>query len=197
VSQSRDIAGSEGRSTNLLGALAVAVGDRLRVATEDAARHTAAAPAALVALHGFLAGGSMDELRRVVGLTPSGAVRLVDRLEADDYVQRRPGANGRAVSLVLTANGHRAARRVLAARSAALDRVLGELSEAERRAFERIAGKLLRTLAVDRLADRAAGHPPPGGYLCRLCDLTACGRDRGACPVTGLATTTGSKGTGT
>ena len=137
VSQSRDVAGSEGRSTNLLGALAVAVGDRSRVATEDAARRRP--------LHGrrssrctVLAGDQWMDLRRVVGLIrPGGAARgqvWRPTASSDDA-----GANGRAVSLVLTSNGHRAARRVLAARWAALDRVLGELSEAECRAFERIA----------------------------------------------------------
>jgi MarR family transcriptional repressor of emrRAB len=39
-----------------------------------------AAPAALVALHEFLCGASIDQLRQVVGLTPSGAVRLIDKL---------------------------------------------------------------------------------------------------------------------
>jgi DNA-binding MarR family transcriptional regulator len=197
VSQSRSARErSANRATNLLGALALAVGDRMRVATEDAARHTAAAPAALVALHEFLAGASMDDLRKVVGLTPSGAVRLVDRLVADGYVQRRPGANARALSLVLTAPGHRAARRVLSARSATLTAALGELSDADLRAFERVCEKLLRTLAADRLADRARGRPPPGGYLCRLCDFTACGRERGDCPVTRLTTSAGPTGAG-
>ena len=57
----------------------------------------------------------MDDLRNVLGLTPSGAVRLVDRLAADGYVERRAGADGRSLALRLTPAGSRVARRVLSA----------------------------------------------------------------------------------
>ena len=82
------------RSANLLGALSLAVADAMRRATEDAAGHTSAGPAALVALDQFLDGRTMEDLRRAMGLTGSGAVRLVDRLEADGYVRRRPAPTG-------------------------------------------------------------------------------------------------------
>ena len=55
--------------------------DQIRSAEEAAARHGSSAPAALGALHEFLGGASVDELRQVVGLSPSGAVRLIDKLE--------------------------------------------------------------------------------------------------------------------
>ena len=97
--------------------------DRMREATESAASHGAAGPAALTALDEFLGGRSMDDLRRVLGLTHSGAVRLVDRLAADGCVERRAGADGRSVALVLTAKGRRVARRVRAARAEALESV--------------------------------------------------------------------------
>ena len=125
----------------------------------------------------------MDDLRRAVGLTPSGAVRLVDRLVAAGLVERRPGHDGRSVALVLTASGRRTARRVLAARAEALDRVLTELSQADRASLTRIAEKLLAALTRDRLAERQHGHEPSGGWLCRLCDFEACGREHGACPA--------------
>src|SRR6187200_2487250 len=97
------------RSANLLGALSLAVADAMRRATEDAAGHASAGPAAL---DQFLDGRSMEDLRRAMGLTGSGAVRLVDRLEADGYVRRRAGPDGRTLALVLTARGRRAAERV-------------------------------------------------------------------------------------
>jgi MarR family transcriptional repressor of emrRAB len=93
---------SPDRTTNLFGALMLVAGDEIRRATEIAANHTDAAPAALVALHEFLGGRSIDDLRNAVGLTPSGAVRLVDRLVSAGYVERRPGSDRRAVALVLT-----------------------------------------------------------------------------------------------
>jgi MarR family transcriptional regulator, negative regulator of the multidrug operon emrRAB len=171
------------RLTNLAGALALAVTDRMRNATEAAAEHGAAAPAALVSLHEFLGRGSMEQLARAVGLSHSGAVRLVDRLALNGYVERRPCSDGRQVALVLTGRGHAAARRVLAARSAALKSVLGGLSPAERRSLTEIADKLIRSITRERLEERAQGRVPTGGWLCRLCDFEDCGRPDGACPA--------------
>jgi MarR family transcriptional repressor of emrRAB len=175
------------RESNLLGALALALSDRMRESTEAAAKHTAAAPAALVALHEFLGGRSVDDLRRAIGLTHSGAVRLVDRMVAQGYVERRPGADGRSVALQLTAGGHRAARRILAARAGALDDLLGQLSEADHRALTRITEKMLRAITLQRLAERRRNRPPIGGWMCRLCDFQACGRPQGACPAANAA----------
>ena len=171
------------REANLLGALSLALVDAMRDATERVAGHRSSGPAALVALHEFLGGGSMDDLRNALGLTPSGAVRLVDRLAADGHVERRAGANGRSLALVLTPAGRRAARRVQAARRDAVEAVLGELSSAEREALTRINEKLIRAITADRLALRHSGGTPAGGWLCRLCDFGACGRERGACPA--------------
>src|SRR5207302_8382662 len=79
------------RTANLLGTHALAVADRLRAATEDAAGLGGAAPAAIVSLHAFAGGRTVDFLRRVLELTPSGAVRLIDRLAAEGLVQRVRG----------------------------------------------------------------------------------------------------------
>lgn len=175
------------RLTNLVGALALALSDRMRDATETAAGHGAAAPSALVALHEFLGHGSMDQLRRAIGLTPSGAVRLVDRLVQHGYAERQPGSDGRSVALVLTTRGEAAARHVLAARSAALESVLLELSPAETTSLTTITEKLLAAITRERLADREDGRDPSGGWLCRLCDFDACGRQHGACPAAASA----------
>ena len=69
---------SDRRLANIFGALTLAVADDLRDATETATGQAAAWPSALVALHEFLDRPTVDELRRVVGLTHSGAVRLID-----------------------------------------------------------------------------------------------------------------------
>jgi MarR family transcriptional repressor of emrRAB len=180
------------RDVNLLGTLSLVISDRIRDATEQAAGHSSAAPAALVALHEFLGGCSIDDLRKTVGLTPSGAVRLVDRLEGDGYVRRRPGADGRSVALVLTPSGREAAQRVLAARSAVLREILGALTDADRSDFARIVERLLPWVVSDRMAARARGDVPPGGWMCRMCDFSACGRNVGRCPVAAAAADTGS-----
>lgn len=175
------------RTNNLLGAFGLAVGDRIRGVTEHAGGHGAAAPAALTALHQFLSGGSIEDLRDVVGLSHSGTVRLVDRLEADGLVERRHGADGRAVSLRLTRAGRRRSQRIQAARAQALEAIVDTLSDVERSQLESVLERLLATLTEQRVEARLAGAPPTGGWLCRLCDLGACGRDEGRCPTAAAA----------
>ena len=90
------------RLINVLAALALALADGIRDATEAAAGMTGAAPSALVALHQFLAGRTTEDLAQATGLTHSGAVRLIDRLVDAGLVERRPGRDGRSLSIVLT-----------------------------------------------------------------------------------------------
>src|ERR687897_432069 len=79
------------RDANLLGALSLAVAERVEAATRAAAAHGGSAPAALAALDVFLGGSSIDTVRKPLGLTHSAAVRLVDRLEVAGLVRRGAG----------------------------------------------------------------------------------------------------------
>lgn len=166
------------RDANLLGALSLAAADRLHRATAEAAQHGASAPAALVALAGYLDGATLEALRQVLGLTHSGAVRLADRLDAAGLLARGPQPDARAVALRLTPAGRRAAARVQAAREAALAEVLAPLAPGERETLAGLHARLLAGLTPDRAAARR---------LCRLCDADACGHAEGRCPVTRAA----------
>jgi DNA-binding MarR family transcriptional regulator len=177
----------EDRLANVLGALALAVTDEVAAATEQAVGHTGAGPAALVALQEFLDGGSVDRLRRAVGLTHSGAVRAVDRLEGGGLVERRPGADGRSVSVVVTPEGRRVAQQAADARRATVRALLGVLDAGERVVLTSIVEKLVAAAVTGRLAARAAGREPPGGWFCRLCDPGACQRPEGRCPAANAA----------
>lgn len=159
---------------NVLGALALAVSDRMREAVTGDAAHSDTAAAALSALDQFLEAPPVDRLAQVVGLSQSGGVRLVDRLEADGLVSRRPGRDGRTAAVWLTADGRRAARRLADARLDLLREVLGGLTAAEQDAAAELAGKLLVGLMREPGATR---------WTCRLCDLGACGRPDGHCPL--------------
>jgi len=147
----------------------------MRASVEGAAGHGASGPAALVALDGLAAGGSIDSLRRLLGITHSGAVRLVDRLVAARLVERRIGADARAVSIHLTPEGRRAARRVMTAREAALEQVLAVLEPAERAQLDSLLPTLLGGLAA---------APDEALRICRLCDMRACGHGTDRCPLT-------------
>lgn len=171
----RKAGGGGDRSANLLGALSLVVVDRMSEAITDASDQSQTTATALSWLHHFRDGVSIDLLRQVLGLTPSGGVRLVDRLEDVGYVQRGPGSDARAVSVVLTASGRRAAQRVSAARNAVLEDTLAVLSKSERRTFEDLVSRLL----VGRIRGPGAVR-----WMCRLCDAQTCGSDTGHCPIT-------------
>jgi DNA-binding MarR family transcriptional regulator len=161
------------REANLLGVLALEVAGRVTAATADAASLGAAAPAAIAALQ-LYPGCTIEELRRVVGLSQPGAVRLVDRLQSTGVVERRAGRDGRTVALALTDDGVAKAQRILEARLQAADDVLAVLDDDGRRALEPLLERLVGSLAADHGEARR---------VCRLCDVDACGHpDR--CPIT-------------
>src|SRR5258708_29639559 len=89
---------------NLLGALSLAVMDRIEQGARDIIGHAGETPAALIVI-GYGQGMTNDKLRRILGLSHSGTVRLVDRLVSDRLVERRPGKDGREIALYLTATG--------------------------------------------------------------------------------------------
>jgi len=164
---------SYSRAANLLGALALAVCDRLREATEHLDDGLAASePAALVTLAHY-PGQSILTLGRTLGLTHSGAVRLADRLEASGLVRRAPSGRGRTLALSLTQRGRSAAMKVLARRQAAVEQLAGMLDPGEVAALERLAARLLAGITTDR----GSAH-----RICRLCDEPLCVGEAG-CPV--------------
>lgn len=165
---------ADDRLANVLGAFALGVVDELEAATERAA---------LLALSELLEGRSVDDLRRAVGLSHSGGVRVVDRLTAEGLVERRRGPDGRSVALFLTAAGRRRAAQVRSARMATLQDLLGVLDGREQEALTGMLEKLVGAVVARRLETRAAGAGPAGGWLCRLCDPVACERPEGRCPA--------------
>jgi DNA-binding MarR family transcriptional regulator len=162
------------RAANILGALSLVVADRMADAEAGAAGRSDSAPAALSALLHFLDRPSVDLLRQVLGLTSSGTVRLVDRLQESGYVERGPGIDGRSTSITLTEPGREVAERVSQARAAVLEHALGALTPAEREAFDQLMGKVLVGMMRGPGATR---------WICRLCDIGICRGDAGGCPV--------------
>jgi DNA-binding MarR family transcriptional regulator len=166
------------RTANLLGALAQTIADRCADEMAAAGGRSPSSSAALSALLHFLDSPSVDRLRQVLGLTPSGTVRLLDRLAADGYIERGPGADGRSVTITLTASGRDVAERVAAARAAVLTEALGGLPPAQREALDDIAGTILTRLMQPLGSVR---------WMCRLCDTGVCRGGPGGCPVTNEA----------
>jgi len=170
--------GDLARGANLLGAVSLAVTDRIRVAAERGAAHGGSAPAALVSLAGYLDGSPIDAVRSPLALTHSATVRLVDRLVAAGLARRREGPDRRSVAVELTPAGHTAAAEAVKARAEALEDALADLDDAERTELARLHAKVLGTLTEGRAS---------AGHICRLCDSHACGHEEGHCPVTQAA----------
>jgi DNA-binding MarR family transcriptional regulator len=166
--------GDDAATANLLGALSLVVADQTRDLVTAACSEPGSAPAALSALEQFLGRPSLDQLARVLGLTPSGAVRLVDRLADAGLVARGPGGDGRTRSVVLTAAGRRAAARIGTARADYLRQLVDSLSVPERSTLHALLGKLLAAVVETK---------DGGAWICRLCNLADCGRPEGRCPT--------------
>jgi MarR family transcriptional repressor of emrRAB len=177
------------RLTNLLGAAATGLTDAMEQSMVATADLDAASSAALIAMLDFTPGGTIRALSQVLGLTHSGAVRLVDRLAAAGYVERAAGPDARSRRLQLTRSGRAAARRVRAARETALALAVRGLTPAEQDALTALSERLVAQLTDLRLESRAKGRAPGGGALCRICDFTACGRAAGRCPAAATAAT--------
>ena len=161
---------------NLVGALTLGLADRMEEATSQAAGGSGELAAALSSLHMFLESPSIKLLKEVLGLTPSGAVRLVDRLERAGLAERSAASDARGRQVTLTRRGRTAARAVVTARRAVLEPALASLTDGERARLDALLAKVLAGLKRKPGAER---------WTCRLCDTAACGRDEGNCPFVG------------
>jgi DNA-binding MarR family transcriptional regulator len=161
---------------NRLGAAALTLSDGIREVTEAATGMAGGMPAALVSLHEWADGRSIDVLAGALRVTHSRAVRVVDQLVAAGLARREPDpTDGRRALVRLEPEGHALAERALAARARFLDRVVADVDHA---ALDAVLDAILHVTTVD---------VPSAGRTCRLCDLHACGHNDGLCPVTRAA----------
>jgi DNA-binding MarR family transcriptional regulator len=166
------MAAREDITSNLLGALGVAVTDHIRAGIDAVGEHGGQSGAAITAI-GILPGLSVGELASILALTHPGTVRLVDRLVAEDLVEKASAPNdARALALKLTPLGKQRRREILGQRGRRLQSMLDVLSATEHRQLDVLLRKILRGLAVDR---RQAYT------VCRYCDAGPCFRN--GCPV--------------
>jgi DNA-binding MarR family transcriptional regulator len=162
--------GDAHRTANLLGAVALSLHDELRAAVERRSGRSGEGPAALVVL-GHQPGLSNDALSRLLDLTHTGTVRVIDRLVSDGLVERQTSRRDRrGVALRLTQAGEASRREILGAREAVMRRLVDRLGAREQAALAALLGELLRGMSRDDTHKLR---------ICRLCDGVAC-RD---CPI--------------
>jgi len=159
---------TEPEIANLLGALSLAVMDRIELGARDIIGHAGETPAALIVI-GY-GPKTNDKLRRILGLSHSGTVRLVDRLVSDRLVERRPGKDGREVALHLTAKGAALRKDLLTSRISAVASFVDVLSASERKRL----GKLIRNVLA-----RQDTSEMDRFTICRMCDNGVCSN----CPL--------------
>lgn len=157
------------RTANLLGVVGLAVADSIEDTARDILNHAGETPAALVII-GYGLGPSNDQLRRILGLSHPGSVRLVDRLVADGLVERREGRDKRAIALHLTEQGATLREKLLKGRLAAIKPLLTALTDCEQEALAALLHKMLSSMEATDL-ERCT--------LCRLCDDRVCTN----CPI--------------
>lgn len=157
------------RTANLLGVIALAVVDRIEGTARDILSHAGETPAALIVI-GYGTGPSNDKLRRILGLSHPGTVRLVDRLVADGLVERREGRDKRAIALYLTKRGKTLREELLKGRLAAIRPLLAPLTDDEMETFATLLHKMLSSMDPTDMERRT---------LCRLCDDRVCSN----CPI--------------
>jgi DNA-binding MarR family transcriptional regulator len=161
---------------NRLGALALTLSDGIREATEEATGMAGGVPAALVSLHEWADGSSVDVLAEAMRVSHSRAVRVVDRLEEAGLARREPDpSDGRRALVRLEPAGKDLAHRALEARSRVLRSAVEHLDMVDLGELDRLLAVLIDAKVVDVHGARGT---------CRLCDAHACGHYEGTCPVT-------------
>ncbi|KVR07190.1 hypothetical protein WK09_25720 [Burkholderia ubonensis] len=149
----------------MLGALALALADRIAACAEAASNLHGNAASALVVVANH-PGEPIDAIRRTLELTHSGAVRLIDGLEVAGLVERRrSGRDARAIALWVTPSGERTASQIIAARAEVLEPVLAGTSEADRKTMAVFLETVLARLTDSQ--DRARS-------ICRFCAEGTC-----------------------
>ena len=163
------------RVANRLGAIALTLSDAIRESTEAATGMAGGLPAALVSLHEWADGRSVDVLAEAMRVSHSRAVRVVDQLEAAGLARRESDpSDGRRALVWLEPAGRERAERALDARARVVNSAIAAFDAAGMRELERVVGALLDATTADVRSARET---------CRLCDAHACGHYDGICPV--------------
>ncbi len=179
------------RLDNLLVSLTLNLAEETSAALERASGLAGSATAALLALEEFLGDAHVGRLAEVLGLTHSGAVRLVTLLEAEHLAERRTGADRRRVQVRLTARGRGRAMAARAARDSVVRGTTSGLNTDEATTLEDLLARLVEARVSARVEHRLAGEAAdkPSAWWCRTCDFAACGRPEGRCPAQVTAAT--------
>jgi len=158
--------------SNLLGAFVTNVSSQIEAEILALGGRNLSHEAALVAIYNHPK-ETIDLLSRVLGLTHSGTVRLINTLENEGLVKRQKSdSDARAVVLVVTDTGLERVKMVLNAREKITSKVLLDFDDKQRQ-------QLLELLNVTMA--NATNEKIKAQRICRLCDEDTCRKI--GCPV--------------
>jgi DNA-binding MarR family transcriptional regulator len=162
---------SNPRTANLLGAFVTGLNGQLSRILEEQSEVSGEIPAALVAI-AYNEGRTVDYLRRTLTLSHSWTVRVVEKLEKDGLVEKRPGCDKRAVALFLTSQGKKMVKGIVRARRRYFDEILAVLPTKEHKHFTSMLERMLAFVTTDFYVGEA---------ICKLCEVDVCPQNH--CPV--------------
>lgn len=158
--------------SNLLGAFATSLSGSIETQIAALQGRSLNHEAALVASH-YHPEETIDSLSKVLNLTHSGTVRLVNTLEQSGLLQRHKSQrDARSVVLCTTDAGAERVAQILQQRDSAIQQVLRHLTAAQKQQFMGLLEVAMGQLSEEPLAARR---------ICRLCDESVCRKE--GCPV--------------
>lgn len=113
----------------------------------------------LFLLHGQTGGLPPHELATRAGVTRATVTGLLDGLERDGFVQRRPGLQDRrSITTVLTPKGKTAAAKLFKEHTQWIGALFAPLSQADQRQLSDLLGKVWRATDTGRAAQPEAAQ---------------------------------------
>jgi DNA-binding MarR family transcriptional regulator len=158
--------------SNLIGAFATTVSSEIENKISQLSGRSLNHEIALVAIYNH-PNETIDILSKVLGLTHSGAVRLVNTLESEALIERHKSAeDARSVVLRMTPIGSKRVASILNSREKVTDKLLENFDKNQKEAFLSLLEIAMGNLTHEKIEARR---------ICRLCNEGVC-RKLG-CPV--------------
>ncbi|WP_024610246.1 MarR family transcriptional regulator [Pseudoalteromonas sp. TB64] len=158
--------------SNLIGTFATSVSNDIEKQIAELGGRSLSHEAALVTIYNH-PNETIDVLSKVLGLTHSGAVRLINTLEKEELVKRQKSLkDARSVVLRTTDKGSKRVELILSNRETATSKILSNFNTEQKQSFLSLIEIALGTLTSEQIEARK---------ICKLCNEGVC-RKQG-CPV--------------
>lgn len=158
--------------SNLIGAFATLVAGDIEQKISDLGGRSLSHESALVVIFNH-PNETINVLSKVLGLTHSGSVRLINTLEGEGLVERhRSVEDARSVVLCVTPDGRKRVKQILNSREAVTAKVLENFNDDQKQSLLGLLEVAMNGLTHEQLKAR---------QICKLCDEGVC-RILG-CPV--------------